>query len=96
MTLEGMQIGHYQLRRFIGSGAMGEVYLAEDTRVARQVAVKVLKSEEKLYPHNQASDDTLRLFQREMKAVAALDHPNILPLFTLVSKLSIMPRVLIW
>ena len=81
MTLEGMQIGHYQLRRFIGSGAMGEVYLAEDTRVARQVAVKVLKSEEKLYPHTQASDDTLRLFQREMKAVAALDHPNILPLF---------------
>jgi serine/threonine protein kinase len=79
MTLEGMQIGHYRLRSFIGSGAMGEVYLAEDTRVARQVAVKVLKNEGNLY--TQATEDALRLFQREMKAVATLDHPNILPLF---------------
>src|SRR5436305_532389 len=81
MTLEGRQIGHYRLRRFIGSGAMGEVYLAEDTRIARQVAVKIMKNEANLYPHAQATNDALRLFQREMQAIAALDHPNILPLF---------------
>lgn len=81
MPLEGLQVGHYRLLRFIGSGAMGEVYLAEDTRIARQVAVKVVKNEVDPYPDAQATDTALRLFQREMKAIAALDHPNILSLF---------------
>lgn len=81
MVLEGTQISHYRLQRFIGSGAMGEVYLAEDIRIARPVAVKILKNEGNLYPDAQATNDALRLFQREMKAITALDHPNILPLF---------------
>ncbi|HEV2662292.1 MAG TPA: protein kinase, partial [Ktedonobacteraceae bacterium] len=59
---------------------MGEVYLAEDTRIARQVAVKVVRSELDPYPNASVSQDAARLFQREMKAIAALDHPNILPL----------------
>jgi eukaryotic-like serine/threonine-protein kinase len=80
MALEGMVLGHYRLLRLIGSGGMGEVYLAEDTRIARQVAVKIVRSELDPYPNAPASQDAARLFQREMKAIAALDHPNILPL----------------
>ncbi len=81
MALEGMQFGHYRLLRSIGSGGMGEVYLAEDTRIARQVAIKVVRKEADPYPANaQATQDALRLFQREMKAITTLDHPNILPL----------------
>ena len=61
---------------------MGEVYLMEDTRVSRQVAIKVTHSEEEAYPEkNTDSGAANRLFQREAKAIAALDHPNILPLF---------------
>ncbi|HEV2654997.1 MAG TPA: protein kinase [Ktedonobacteraceae bacterium] len=80
MALEGIVLGHYRLLRLIGSGGMGEVYLAEDTRIARQVAVKVVRSELDPYPNASVSQDAARLFQREMKAIAALDHPNILPL----------------
>ncbi len=80
MALEGIVLGHYRLLRLIGSGGMGEVYLAEDTRIARQVAVKIVHSELDPYPNAPASQDAARLFQREMKAIAALDHPNILPL----------------
>lgn len=80
MSLEETILGHYKLLRSIGSGGMGEVYLAEDTRIARQVAVKVVRSELDPYPNAPATQEATRLFQREMKAIAALDHPNILPL----------------
>src|SRR6266581_9475111 len=81
MALEGMQIGNYRLVRLIGSGGMGEVYFAEDTRIARRVAVKVVRNEAEPYPNAQATKDAMRLFEREMKAITTLDHPNILPLF---------------
>jgi serine/threonine protein kinase len=80
MSLEGTILGHYRLLRPIGSGGMGEVYLAEDTRIARQVAVKVVRSELDPYPNAPSTQEATRLFQREMKAIASLDHPNILPL----------------
>lgn len=81
MLLTGLQLGHYRLTRQIGSGAMSEVYLAEDTRIARQVAVKVVRSEASPYPDAEATREVERLFQREMQVISKLDHPQILPLY---------------
>src|SRR6266567_2420424 len=81
MALEGQSIGRYQLSHLLGSGGMGEVYLAIDTPVYRQVAVKVMRSEMSAYPNETAGNDAARLFQREVKAIAGLDHPHILPLY---------------
>src|SRR5436309_13716426 len=73
-------LGHYRLVRRIGRGGMGEVYLAEDTRINRQVAIKVVRAETEAYPDPVAMQDTIRLFQREMRAITMLDHTHILPL----------------
>lgn len=81
MALEGQSIGRYQLSYLLGSGGMGEVYLAIDVPVQRQVAIKVMRSEVSAYPNDTASNDATRLFQREVKAIASLDHPHILPLY---------------
>jgi serine/threonine protein kinase len=68
----GRAIGPYRIIEPLGSGGMGEVYLAQDTRLARPVALKILHS-------FFASDDArLRRFQREARAASALNHPNIL------------------
>lgn len=82
MALEGSQLGQYRLSRLLGGGGMGEVYLAEDARIEQQVAIKVNRIEATPYPNNDTVQDTVRLFQREAKAVARLDHPHILPLFS--------------
>lgn len=81
MALEELQNGRYRLLRLLGSGGMGEVYLMNDTRVNRQVAIKVIRSESAPYPGSEAAKDAARLFQREARAIAALEHPNILPLY---------------
>lgn len=81
MALEELQNGRYRLLRPLGSGGMGEVYLMNDTRVSRQVAIKVIRSESAGYPGSDAAKDAARLFQREARAIAALEHPNILPLY---------------
>jgi serine/threonine protein kinase/tetratricopeptide (TPR) repeat protein len=71
----GNMLGPYQLLSPIGSGGMGEVYRARDTRLDRTVAVKVL-------PHRYSSDPNLRQrFEREAKAISALQHPNICTLY---------------
>ena len=79
MLSEGRLLGHYRILRHIGSGGMGDVYLAEDTRINRQVAIKVVRTEMEPYPVT--TPDTAHLFHREMRAITMLDHPNILPLF---------------
>jgi serine/threonine protein kinase len=81
MALEGLLLDHYRLVQLIGRGGMGEVYLAEDTHIPRQVAVKVVRSELSPYPNTEAVQESERLFKREAKAIAMLDHPNILPLY---------------
>jgi len=68
----GTRLGPYEILSILGAGGMGEVYRAKDTRLDREVAVKVL-------PEALAMDaDARKRFEREAKAVAALSHPNIL------------------
>jgi len=81
MALEGMQLGRYKLQNLLGGGGMGEVYLAEDVHIRRQVAVKVIRAEAAAYSDPQASQEATRLFRREVRAIAMLDHPHILPLY---------------
>ena len=81
MPLEGQQLGRYRLVNLLGSGGMGEVYLAEDTGIARQVAIKVIRSDVALRAGTDAASDAVRRFQREMQTIARLNHPYILPLF---------------
>src|SRR6266851_6764656 len=82
MALEELQNGRYRSLRLLGSGGMGEVYLMNDARVSRQVAIKVIRSEAAPYPGSDSAKDAARLFQREARAIARLDHPHILPLFS--------------
>ncbi len=81
MRLEGLQIERYHLLSLLGSGGMGEVYLGEDSRIHRQVAIKVMHTEPSSYLHTSNVHDSEHLFLREIQAIAALDHPHILPIF---------------
>ncbi len=76
MTLtSGEKLGPYEILSPLGAGGMGEVYRARDTRLGREVAIKVL-------PESFASDaDRLRRFEQEARTVAALNHPNILGVY---------------
>jgi serine/threonine protein kinase len=71
----GIKLGHYEIRSQIGAGGMGEVYLAEDTRLHRKVALKVLPSD--LASNLASHKDRMRRFEQEATAAAALNHPNI-------------------
>jgi eukaryotic-like serine/threonine-protein kinase len=68
----GVRLGPYLITHAIGAGGMGEVYRARDTRLERDVAIKVLPTEVAQDPDRRAR------FEREARAVAALSHPNIL------------------
>src|SRR3989454_1321781 len=68
----GTKLGRYEIRSKVGAGGMGEVYLAEDTKLDRKVALKIL-------PADVAADvNRMNRFVQEAKAASALNHPNIL------------------
>ena len=69
------QLGRYRILKELGRGGMGTVYLAEDTPLGRQVAIKI--------PHFQPQDSPLLLeqFYREARAAAAIEHPNLCPIY---------------
>lgn len=81
MALIGQQLGHYRILRLLAQGGMGEVYLAEDTRIERQVAIKVVLDERGAYPNTDSLQQSERYFQREMRAISQLDHPYILSFY---------------
>src|ERR1043166_6175511 len=67
----GTKLGRYEIRSKLGEGGMGEVYLARDTQIGRDVAIKVLA------PDLAADTDRLRRFEQEACAAGALNHPNV-------------------
>ena len=74
---QGTELGHYRIVRALGKGGMGEVYLAIDMKLKREVAVKVLPSE------LAADPERLARFQREAEVLASLNRPNIAAIYGL-------------
>src|SRR5262245_66508803 len=68
-------ISHYRILSRIGAGGMGEVYLAQDTKLGRNVALKILPAAVAANP------ERIRRFIQEAKAAAALNHPNIATIY---------------
>ncbi len=80
MTLDaGTRLGRYEIRSLLGSGGMGEVYLAYDCDLEREVAVKVLRD-------GTASSDRTRRFVQEAKAASGLHHPNVAHVYEIGSQ----------
>jgi eukaryotic-like serine/threonine-protein kinase len=75
-NLLGRTLAHYRINAVLGAGGMGQVYRATDTKLARDVALKVLP------PDTAGNPDRLARFQREARAVAALNHPNVVTVFS--------------
>jgi serine/threonine protein kinase/Tol biopolymer transport system component len=75
VTLVNQAVSHYKIISLLGEGGMGEVYLARDTKLGRDVAVKVLPAA------FSADAERLRRFEQEAQAAGALNHPNILVIF---------------
>jgi len=87
-TLLGKTIGHYQIISLLGKGGMGEVYRARDTKLGRDVAIKVL-------PDAFATDpDRLARFEREAKTLAPLNHPHIAAIYAVEKSGGILALVM--
>src|SRR5215210_6079812 len=74
-SLIGHTLNHYNVLSILGVGGMGEVYLARDTKLERKVALKFLP------PQYTQDDMRVKRFEREARAVSALNHPNILTIY---------------
>jgi serine/threonine protein kinase/dipeptidyl aminopeptidase/acylaminoacyl peptidase len=75
LSLEGHSFLHFRVLSLIGVGGMGEVYLAEDTRLRRKVALKILPKEAT------QDQERVRRFEQEARAASALNHPNIVTIY---------------
>jgi eukaryotic-like serine/threonine-protein kinase len=83
--MTGRVLGHYRVLEKLGEGGMGEVYRAADTKLGRDIALKVL-------PPALAQDpERLERFQREARALAALDHPGIVTVYSVEQAESTAP-----
>lgn len=71
----GQTLSHYEILAPLGAGAMGEVYRAKDTRLEREVAIKVLPA------HFADDEERVRRFEREARLLASLNHPNVAQIF---------------
>ena len=79
MIAAGSRLGPYEVLAPLGAGGMGEVYRARDTRLSREVAIKVL-------PAELASDaERLKRFEKEARSASALNHPNIVTIYDIGS-----------
>ena len=76
-NLVGQEISHYKIIRLLGAGGMGEVYLAEDTKLHRQIALKVLTAQ------FETDVERIKRFKKEARAVSALNHPNIITIYAI-------------
>ena len=83
----GDKLGHYEILAPIGAGGMGEVYRARDTKLDREVAIKVLPAALAQHP------DRMARFEREAKVLAALNHPNIAQIYGLEDGAIVMELV---
>jgi len=82
----GQRIAHYRVQEKIGEGGMGEVYREQDTRLSRDVALKVL-------PEVFARDaERMARFEREAKLLASLNHPNIATIYGQRNSSNSLPR----
>jgi len=76
MSLEaGARINQYKIIKRLGGGGMGEVYLAEDTKLRRKVALKLLS------PDITKNEDWVLRFEQEARAASSLNHPNIITIY---------------
>lgn len=73
--IEKKTLGHFQIKSLLGAGGMGEVYLAEDTKLGRKVALKLLNAE------STGDPQLVQRFKQEARAASALNHPNIVTIF---------------
>src|SRR6478735_5869921 len=75
MLAAGQRLGPYEIRDFLGRGGMGDVYLARDPRLGRDLAVKML-------PAQAVEDDAaVERFMREARTASALNHPNVVTIY---------------